>query len=172
MIRLFNISNNVVVPSEHCYTLSTLKDIMEAYPEDHCKIYQYLFYMTCPNPELNPFFNTKEEDKESLILSQLNPEFSVEDEMIVNALVFCRTLYETATLRAFNGIKSMLDRLATYMETTSITHGRDGNITALVNAAAKFDDIRAAYRGAYKDLMEEQGVETGRGGQKIAYDQK
>jgi hypothetical protein len=64
----------------------------------------------------------------------------------------------------------MLDRLARYMETTSITDGRDGNITALVNTAAKFQQIREAYKGAYKDLQEEQQGRA-RGGAGLAYDQ-
>ena len=32
------------------------------------------------------------------------------------------------------------------MEITSIEHGRDGNINSLVNVAAKFDQIRQAYK--------------------------
>jgi hypothetical protein len=50
-------------------------------------------------------------------------------------------MYETPTVRAYRGISSMLDRLATYMEKTPITHGRDGNITALVSAAKNFEGI-------------------------------
>ncbi len=52
-IKLFDIENGVVIPTEHCYTLSTLKDLMDKYPDDYLKVYQYLFYMTCPNPDLN-----------------------------------------------------------------------------------------------------------------------
>ena len=64
----------------------------------------------------------------------------------------------------------MLDRLARYMETTSIEHGRDGNLTSLVNTAAKFDQIRQAYKGAFIDMKQEQ-ESTVRGGQGLAYDQ-
>jgi hypothetical protein len=64
MIRLFDISNGKVIPSEHCYTLKFLKDIMDEHPDDHIQIYSYLFYMTCPNPDMNPFFDIPEEDKE------------------------------------------------------------------------------------------------------------
>ena len=64
----------------------------------------------------------------------------------------------------------MLDKLATYMETTEITHGRDGNINSLVAAAAKFQQIRDSYKGAYKDLQDELKSQT-RGGQGLAYDQ-
>ena len=134
-------------------------------------IFSYLFYMSCPDPDTNPFVNLKEFEKEDVILNQLNVKWSVEDEQIVEALLFCRRLYETPTLRAYIGIKHMLDKLADYMESTEITHGRDGNITAVVNVASKFDQIRASYKGAMEDLQKEQKSQV-RGQQKLAYDQK
>ena len=169
LVKLFDIKNNKVVPSEHCYTLKALKDIMENYPEDYLKIYQYLFYMTCPNPDMNPFFHTPDIDKEHLILQQIEAEFSPEDDDIHVALQFCQRMYETPTSRAYKGIATMLDRLGRYMETTPISHGRDGNITALVNAAKNYEAIRNSFKGAYKDLQEEQQSRV-RGGLGMAYD--
>jgi len=170
MVKLFDIANGVVVPSEHCYTLKDLKAIMDNYPDNHVDVYAYIFYMTCPNPELNPFFDVVEHEKEDLVMRQLNPTFTAEDAVIIRAVKLCQKLYETPTLRSYMGIKKMLDRLAYYMETAPIEAGRDGNIMALVNTAAKFEDIRQSFKGAYKDLMEEQ-QSTVRGGQNLAYDQ-
>ena len=48
IIKLFDIQNSKVVPTEHCYTIKSLKNIMDKYPDDHILIYQYIFYMTCP----------------------------------------------------------------------------------------------------------------------------
>ena len=79
-------------------------------------------------------------------------------------------MYETPTSRAYKGMASMLDRLARYMETTTITAGRDGNINSLVAAAKNFDQIRASFKGVYKDLQEEQSSKV-RGGIGMAYDQ-
>jgi hypothetical protein len=170
IVKLFDIQNGKVIPTEHCYTLKALKIVMDNYPDDYLKIYQYLFYMTCPNPDLNPFFYTPDLDKEPLILEQIDAEFSTEDQDIYIALQFCQRMYETPTSRAYKGIASMLDRLGRYMETTPITHGRDGNITALVNAAKNYEAIRASFKGAYKDLQEEQSSRV-RGGIGMAYDQ-
>jgi hypothetical protein len=170
IIKLFDVQNGVIIPTEHCYALKDLKNLMTEYPDDYMGVYAYLFYMTCPNPDLNPFFHVAENEKEEFILSQLKVTFSTEDDAIVIALAFCKKLYETPTYRAYMGIKSMLDRLAKYMETTAIDHGRDGNLTSLVNAAAKFEQIRTSFKGTYKDLMEEQKSQV-RGGQHIAYDQ-
>ena len=169
LVKLFDVQNGTVVPTEHCYTLSSLKEIMDDYPEDYIKIYQYLFYMTCPNPDLNPFFHTPEIDKELLIMTEIKGEFSTEDEKIFNALRFCQKMYETPTSRAYRGIAYMLFRLGRYMETTPISHGRDGNITALVNAAKNYEAIRTSFKGAYKDLQDEQQSKV-RGGQGLAYD--
>jgi hypothetical protein len=170
IVKLFDIQNGKVIPTEHCYTLKALKMVMDNYPDNHIKIYQYLFYMTCPNPDLNPFFYTPEVDKESLILEQIDADFSTEDEDVFIALEFCKRMYETPTSRAYKGIASMLDRLAKYMETTPISHGRDGNINSLVAAAKNFEQIRSSFKGAYKDLQEEQSSRV-RGGIGMAYDQ-
>ena len=170
MIKLFDISNGTVVPTEHCHTLKDLKIIMDCYPEDYNNVYAYLFYMTCPNPDLNPFFDIQDHEKEELIISQLAITFSLEDDVIIKAKQFCEILYQTPTFRAYMGIKAMLDKLANYMGTNEITDGRDGNINSIVNAAAKFEAIRLSFRGAYKDLMEEQKSSV-RGGQNLGYDQ-
>ena len=170
IIKLFEVQNNVVIPTEHCYTLKALKDIMEEYPDEYLKIYQYLFYMTCPNPDMNPFFYTPDVDKEPLIMTQIDGEFSTEDDNIFIALKFCERMYETPTSRAYKGIASMLDRLARYMETATITTGRDGNMNSLIAAASKYDQIRQSFKGAYKDLQEEQSSRS-RGGIGMAYDQ-
>jgi hypothetical protein len=143
---------------------------MDTYPDTHIGVYQYLFYMTCPNPDLNPFFNLREHEKEDMILEEINIEESTEDDLIQQALHKCEKLYQTPTYRAYKGIKGMMDKLARYMEITPIEHGRDGNITALINAASKFESIRNSYKGAFNDMKKEQQSSV-RGGQGLAYDQ-
>jgi hypothetical protein len=167
--KLFDIDNGVVIPTEHCYTLSTLKNIMDKYPDNYLKIYQYLFYMTCPSPDSNPFFHTPEIDKEEIVLQEIEADFSTEDEIIRRARAFCDDMYSTATSRAYKGMATMLDRLARYMETTPITAGRDGNINSLVAAAKNFDQIRVSFKGVYKDLQDEQSSKV-RGGIGLSYD--
>lgn len=170
MVRLFDIQNGKVVPSEHCYTLSSLKRIMDEYGEEAVKVYAYLFYMTCPSPDLNPFFDMPEQDKEELVLVEVDGDFSGEDELIVVALKVCQKMYETPTYRAYNGIKIALDNMATFMATEKPTSGRDGSATALLRIAERFDAVRQSFKGVYRDLQEEQQSSV-RGGQRLAYDQ-
>lgn len=169
MIKLFDIQNKVVVPTEHCYTLKVLKQLMDKYPDQYLKMYQYLFYMCCYDPDINPFFNVIESDREDQIMKQLNPDFSSETDGLPEALEFCKNLYATPTLRAFLGIKIALDNIADFMATTAITAGKDGNATQIKSFAENFDKIRQSYKGTEKDLLEEQQSRV-RGGAALAYD--
>lgn len=167
--KLFDVQNGVVIPSEHCYTLKALKDIMDNYPDDHLKIYLYLFYMTCPNPDLNPFFNVPHMDKEDIILNEIEATFSTEDDDVVTALRFCQRMYETPTSRAYEGMQKALDRISRYLATAQITDGKDGNIAQIRALAKDFDGIRQSFKGVYKDLQEEQQSKV-RGGIGLSYD--
>jgi len=169
LIKLFDVQNNTVIPTEHCYTLKSLKDIMDNYPDDYLKIYQYLFYMTCPNPDMNPFFHTPDVDKEYIILNEIGGEFSTEDQDIFIALEFCKKMYETPTSRAYVGMQKALDRISKYLSTAQITDGKDGNIAQIRALAKDFDGIRQSFKGVYKDLQDEQQSKV-RGGQGLAYD--
>jgi hypothetical protein len=170
MIRLFDIQNERVVASEHCYTLKFLKDIMDAHPDEYLQIYTYLFYMTCPNPDMNPFFDVPEADKEEIILKEIDADFSTDDELITKGLKMCQKLYETPTFRAYQGIKIALDNMARFMATEQVTSGRDGSATAILKIAERFDQVRQSFKGVYRDLLEEQQSSV-RGGQNLAYDQ-
>lgn len=172
-IRLWDIQNGKVIATEHCYVLKSLKDLMDNYKKDeqYLKIYQYLFYKHCPDPELNPCFHLAVEVKDDFILRQVNVDFSLDDELILIADNDVKTMYETELSRAYYGIKTAVDNMATVMATEKPTFGRDGSASAILQIAKNFDAVRQSYKGVYKDLMEEQKSSV-RGQQRLAYDSK
>ena len=169
MIKLFEVINGVVVPTDHCITLKTLRVLKEEYPEHYMKMFQYIFYMTCPDPDLNPFFHTPAADKEFIILQEIEAEFSTETEALLEAVKFCTDMYSTETSRAYYGIAKMLDRIAEYMNNTEITDGKDGNIGQIRSMAKDFNGIRLSYKETYRDLKDEQSSKV-RGNKNLAYD--
>ncbi len=169
MIRLFEIDNKVVKPTEHCHTIKWLKVILDKHPQNALKIYAYIFYMTCPSEE-NPFFNLPFHIREETVLQDLDIDFSLEDDEIIEAMTNAEKMYETPTVRAYNGIKQALDNIAEYMGNTSITDGKDGNIAQIRAMAKDYDSIRQSYKGTAKDLQDEQESRV-RGGQNLSYDQ-
>ncbi len=171
MIKLFELNDGKIIPTEHCYVVPVLKKIIDDYTNDSVKVFAYIYYITCPDPVNNIYFNIPANEKEEQIIEDLGLEFSTEDEAIINAVKYCEKLYVTPTVRAYQGISKMLDRLARYMETTDITHGRDGNINSIVSAAKNFQAIRESFKGVMKDLEEEQNKLSVRGQQNLGYDQ-
>lgn len=170
MVRIFDVNNGVVIPSEHCLNLKTFKAIIDNYPKDHMKILSYVYYMKAPDPMNNPFFDVPESDKEEMIIKELDIDFSLDEYDINEALALAEKLYETPTYRAYMGIKKMLDNIADYMGNTTITDGRDGNLTSIITAGSRFKDLREAFKSTYSDLVKEQNIEV-RGSQTLAYDE-
>jgi hypothetical protein len=169
MIKLLEIENKVVIPTEHCQTISWLKVINDKWPENSLKIYAYIFYTNCASEE-NPYFHLPIEDREDIIVEDLKIDFSLEEDEIIEAMKKAQKMYETPTLRAYNGIKHALDNIAEYMANTTITDGKDGNISQVRAVAKDFDAIRQSFKGVAKDLETEQEAYV-RGGQHLGYDQ-
>lgn len=167
---LFELMNGVVVPSVHCETLKTLHNIKRNHPEDFLKIYQYYFYMCCPDPDINPYFHSPEYEKEDLILSEIEAEFSIDEEDIATGLEWTRDMYSTETSRAYEGIKVALDNIAKYMKDTAISDGKEGNIGQIRAMAKDYDAIRQSFKNTFRDLKEEQTSKV-RGNKDLGYDQ-
>lgn len=167
-IRLFEVDGRTVKPTEHCYMISWLNKIIEDYPDQHVQIFAYVYYMSYLGPD-NPYFNVPEEDRQERILRDLQPEFDPEDASICVAVDKCIELYTTPTMRSYDAIKTMLDRLNEYLKTTPITDGRDGNIGPLLRVAKDFKNVRESFKGVLDDVEEENKVRT-RGSSKLPYD--
>lgn len=169
-IKLFDIVNNKVAPTEHCYTIRSLKYIMDNYKEDYLSIYAYLFYTTCLNEEENPFANVPEEDKEDIILKEVGGDFSIDEQPIAEALDLCRALFSTASYDLYLSAKVGIEKVSKYIRNTPITDGRDGNNTSYLKYLEKYDEVCRSFEARYKAFKEEQN-RTPRGGGDMAYDQ-
>ena len=167
-IRLFELENRIVKPTEHCYMISWLKQIIDDYPEDHVKVLAYIYYMSYRGPD-NPYFNVVDEDRDEKILRDLQPEFNIEDTSILFAIDKCKDLYETPTMRSYDAIKTMLDNLNTYLKTTEITDGREGNVGTMLRVGKEFKSLRESFKGVLEDVQEENKVQA-RGKTKLPYD--
>ena len=169
-IKLFDIQNSNITPTEHCYTIASLKKIMDEYPEDFNNIYTYLFYMSCLNEEENPFSNVPESDKRDMVLSQVGGDFDPDDPDIEKALEVCRDLYKTPTYNLYMASKVGIEKISKYITSTMITQGRDGNDIAYLKYVDSFDKLCKSFEGRYNAFKQEQST-IARGGHQIAYDQ-
>ena len=170
IIELFTLENSVIIPTIHCHTLDTLKKVKEEFPDDYMKIYLYIYYMTCPDPKVNPFFNLPEDEKEEVILGEIKIDISLDEPTIQEAIKFCAKLYETPTMRMYRGMKAGIEKMGRFFETQALSTGRDGSLSAMVQAMVKFNDLRESFKGIEKDYFDE--ISRTRGGGFTAYDQR
>lgn len=173
MIELFELVDEVVKPTVHCHNIKWLKVIMKKWKkkEEHLAIYAYIYYMTCPNPIKNPYFNVPEYEREAAVLKALEPVvIDTEANEIIEAIDGATYLYHTVTARAYMGLETLIDNLTIYISTAQITAGREGNINSLLAAASKFSTIRDSFKKVHADLEAEQNSGTKRGGGDMAYD--
>lgn len=169
MIKLFDIENGVVKPTVHCYQISWLKAILDKYKKDSTKILGYLYYTTCPSDD-NPYVNLPEDTKEDAVINALQITTSLEAKEIVTAKNELAKLFETPSMRAYHAVKVMLDRISTYLETTSISDGKEGNAADIARWMDKIDSYRQTYKNAYRDMQDELTEKKTRGNQKRSYD--
>lgn len=169
-IKLFDVQDGVLIPSEYSMTLSSLRRIREKYPVNYIRIFLYIFYTSCPDPEQNPFFNLPEEDKDAVILKEIEADFSTDEPLIAEAIKLATQLYDTPTNRAYQGAKAMMDKLASLFKNQQLTaSGKDSSLTPMLGALEKYNKLRDVFKGVEKDYMDEIKAVT-RGGSYSAYD--
>ena len=169
-IKLFDIENKVAIPTEHCYTSASLKKVLDEFPKEAGKIYAYLFYMCCYDSTENPYSHLSIQEKEDVLRSELELTIDLQHPTIIQALDFCNKMYETPSSRMYDGIKSMIDRLAEYLRITPITTGIGGNLKDLKDAAKDYKSLRDAFKEAYNDVQEEAKKVRNKGDRESSYD--
>lgn len=169
--NLFDIQDEVVVPTAHCYTIAAYKNVIDEFGEHSGKIFAFCHYMYSLNEKTNPFALLLEEEKEEVITRQICPELDTDSPVVREAMELTKKNYETSTQRLFKGFKMMLDSMGIYLQNTPVTGGQDGNINQVVAAAKAYPALREAYKQAYREYQDEQGNTEARGGAKMAYDE-
>ena len=153
-IKLFDVVGNKVVPTEHCYVITWLKEIMDKYPEHYLKIFAYFQYMCSWNPDTNPYLAMKEEDREETILRDVGIDFSVDDDLIQESLQKCKEMCELPAYRAWKSAKIGLQNISNFVENQKITTGKDGSGPFIMSSIEKLPSLNKAFNEAYRAYMD------------------
>lgn len=174
MIKLFDIEDGQLAVTEHCYALPFLKELMDYFPNCYIKVYRYIFYMTCPDDQLNPCRNIPEHEKSTEIMRLLEvdteKEFIADDLKIEKAVKECAKLYDDPAMRVYRAAKMMLEKLQGSFEAEELTWGgKDATGPALTSAMEKLPKLLQAYNDAELKMNEVLKARS-RGGQNISDD--
>ncbi len=171
MIQLFDLQDGDIKPTIHCHTLPWLATLMVDFPNAYMKAYKYIFYMTCPDEQLNVYVNTPEVDKSDEIIRALHiTEFMEDDLHIEHAVNQARALYTTPTTEVYLAAKSMLEKLKRSFQVEELTWGgKDATGPALTAAMEKLPKLIQAYADSKLKLDQELKTRS-RGGQMVSDD--
>jgi hypothetical protein len=167
-IRLIDFEDNKVALTIHCYNLSFLKDLIDAYPEHSVKVVSYVFYMSYPGQE-NPYINIPMENRSEMIVQDLGLDISLDDKLFVTAIEKCTDLYKTPINRMYHSLSNALNKISNYFDEAEVTDGKDGNLTQIINAAKSYGSIRDSFKKIKADFDEENKL-INWGGKDKAYD--
>jgi hypothetical protein len=153
-IKLFDFEGGKIIPSIHCYQITWLKKIMDKYPTNYIKIYSYIHYVCSWNPDDNPYLLMREEDREETIARDLEIDFSLDDDVIQEALDNAKKLFELPAYRAWQAAKASLQALTDYQLSKKVKDGKDGNITQLMSLLKELPSLIKSFNEAYKNYID------------------
>lgn len=171
VVKLFNIEGEVATPTDLCYHIPYLKDVIDEYGSNAIKIFRFYHYMWDLNPNTNPFVNLLEEEKIEVISRQICPEIDIDAPLIREGLELVGKLYETELYRVYKGFKQAIDKIAIEIKYVKVSlYKEDGNSAEIDRAVKLYDNLKTRLKEAYQELMDEMNVTNSRGGGKRSYD--
>lgn len=170
IIHLFEVVEGELKETRHCHALKFLKVIMQKFPDNYIDMYKYIYYMSCPDPVHNPYFNMNEVIREEAVIRDNELDIDTELPEIIIAIAKCGVMYKTPALKAHEAIRGMIENMLEFVRDAKFTSGRDGNVNELLKIGKEFKAIREEYRETTRELHEEQKEAGKRGGGDLAYD--
>lgn len=178
-VKLFDIdtgNKQIVIPTEHCYTVSTLKAIIDEYKENAGRVFAYLYYLYELDPAKNIYANLSEELKEENIIREVLAPYNINvlDSAIIDAAkdTINRLFNSIPGYRMYLAYKVMWDKMADALEREYPDFSKEGNMSNIKGHFADYKKMKESLDMALKDYQTEinSGKITKRGGGEIADD--
>lgn len=133
--------------------------------KDPLTVFTY-FYLSL-DPE-SPYQNLAEEDRSYNIQKDLKKDWNESDIEFVMAKDKFELMYTSPIKRLYDAAKVALDNISSYLQTTSITDGKEGNYKDIVTTIQGIGKLTEGFKAAEQALKAE--VKT-RGDRKRGYDE-
>ncbi len=160
--RIINVEKGKVVIDEYILSVPELKEVWNTYQE--IVYLQYLFARFDPE---SPYFSYEESERLDKIL-QDHP-CDVNDFVMIKAINKCEELYDTPIRKILKGTKKAIENLSTYLETTELEAGHNGNLAQVVTTIKSLPQILKSYQDVEQAYKTE--VQRNRGDSQSAIDE-
>jgi uncharacterized protein (UPF0262 family) len=160
--KILTVHKGQVVIDESVLSIPEFKECYEMLGID------YLQYIWARYDPESPYGNFDQYEIDGKILADIPSTLDMNDIVFIMARNKAEELYYSPIRDIMDGAKELIKKLSTYMRTTEIVHGRDGNVTAATSAITKLEQIIKSYLSSEASYKQE--VQKSRGGQREAVD--
>jgi len=169
--KLFDLVGGEIKPTEHCYTINSLRNVIDEYGDNAGKVFATIHYYLSLNPEDNPFAYLPEVGRWDQIIASICPELDLNNPIVEFAIEDARKAYETTLYKVFKSFKNLLDKLSVAIGDVNPNLSKDlGNMGQIKEAVKSYKELKAAYNDSFEEYMRSFDTVSGRGGTKTAYD--
>lgn len=128
---IFEVEGGKIRISPNVLLIPALKAVHDAY-EDPVPALSYVHFLTHP---FSPYGNVPDSEKQEMISDAVGGDFGLEDEVIEDAIAYCKKLYMTPIQEYYEGQKNsmiVIGRVLKNLTEDSVVAGRDGNLDQII----------------------------------------
>lgn len=125
--EIFDIENGEIIINEHILNIPVLRAVKEFY-KDPMPAFRFLRYRYDPK---SPYCDEPESEKDELVLREFPGEYTLEDQVMIEAIDWLEKRFITPTYRYFLDNKRLMEKIGSVGRTEEVTFGRDGNFAGM-----------------------------------------
>lgn len=165
--QIFDIENGQLIINENILAIPELKAVYEEYTDPKPAL---LFLRHLCDP-YGPYNQIEENIKEEALYNDFPGDYSLEDDVMINARKKLESFYTSPTYKYFLNCKKLLEKLGEFGANTEVASGRDGTYAGMQAQAKNMGDVLIQFKKAEKQAEEELNKTRVRGGAFEAYDE-
>lgn len=169
--EIFDIENGEVIINEHILNIPVLRAIKDYY-KNPLPAFKYLRYRYDPK---SPYCDEPESDKDEIVLREFPGEYTLEDQVMIDAIDWLIARFVTPTYRYFLDNKRLMEKIGEAGRNEEITFGRDGNFAAMQRQLGTVGKTITEFKQLEKVVeqeLEEMNKSKNRGDHESGYGEK
>lgn len=170
--NIFDVADGELKISVEALTVPELKAIVDYY-KDPIPAMLFLYHRFNIG---GAYTNITEDEKEDRLLEEYPGEYTVEDDVMIDAIRKIEELYMTPVLRYYLDCKILMERIGEFARDATIEAGKDGNfnqLSAQLRSVGKtINEFKILEKTVREELKERKRVGATIGNKKLGYDQQ
>jgi len=163
--KILSVDRNRPVITEVILGIPEFVNLLETTQGD---LLPFMYLWAMYDPE-SPYMNISEIEREEKVLSDYPVHRYLDEPEMIQAIKKCEELYFSPVRKILKASKKAIENISDFLEDNTITDGRDGNLTQVVNTIKSLPQILKAYQDAETAYKKE--LQRNRGAVKSAVDE-